>query len=105
MGSSRDGGPAGWCARNLFTGGAHVVVFDGPDREWAIVDAQYGPRKRSPLKWIMWSGESATHTSVSHAISLKCFRRARRSRNAVTNTKPALLPANNSFSSTNRFGS
>ena len=29
----------------------------------------YGPRKRTPLKWIRCDGASATHTSVSHAIS------------------------------------
>ena len=30
------------------------------------VSAVYGPRNRLPSKWIMWPGESATHTSVSH---------------------------------------
>lgn len=28
----------------------------------------YGPRKRSPLRWIMWSGSEAIQTSVSQAI-------------------------------------
>lgn len=32
-------------------------------------DALYGPRKRSPSKWIRCDGASATQTSVSHAMS------------------------------------
>ena len=30
-------------------------------------DFYLGPKNLSPFKWIMWSGISATHTSVSHA--------------------------------------
>ena len=38
----------------------------------------YGPRNRSPLKWMMWLGASATQTSVSHAMSARYLVMARR---------------------------
>ena len=41
----------------------------------------------------MWSGISATQTSVSHAIAPRYFSSSLRLRRAVTNTSPALLPA------------
>ena len=44
-------------------------------------------------KWIRWSGASATQTSVSQAISGRYSRIAARSRNVVTNTRPAVEPA------------
>jgi hypothetical protein len=34
----------------------------------------YGPRNRSPSKWIMCSGSSATQTSVSHEIWVRKLR-------------------------------
>lgn len=40
-------------------GGGGVEVFH----------EEYGPRNRSPLKWIMWSGASAIQTSVSQAMA------------------------------------
>ena len=46
--------------------------------------SSYGPRNRSPLKWIKCVGDSATQTSVSQDISSRCFIIVRRSRNAVT---------------------
>jgi hypothetical protein len=37
--------------------------------EAAHDEAEYGPRKRWPSKWIRWSGSDAIQTSVSHEIS------------------------------------
>ena len=65
----------------------------------------YGPRKRSPLKWIMWQGSSAIQTSDSHAICAKNDCIARRVSIAVTNTRPALQPANSCLSSILRLPS
>lgn len=42
----------------------------------------YGPKKRSPLKWMMCEGASAIQTSVSHAISQRYLDMARRVRKA-----------------------
>src|ERR1039458_2479171 len=51
---------------------------------------QWGPRYRSPLKWIRWVGASATQTSVSQAISARYRVINPREGNAVTNTRPAV---------------
>jgi hypothetical protein len=44
---------------------AVLDAFNIPRGYWVA----YGPRNLSPLKWIRCEGASATHTSVSHAIS------------------------------------
>ena len=36
-----------------------------------LLPGEYGPKNRTPLKWIRCEGESATHTSVSQAISFR----------------------------------
>ena len=44
----------------------------------------YGPKKRSPSKWIKCDGASAHHTSVSQAILPRCRAMITRDGNAVT---------------------
>lgn len=43
-----------------------------------------GPKNLSPLKWIRWSGTSASQTSVSQAILGACFLNSDISGNALT---------------------
>jgi hypothetical protein len=42
-----------------------VVDFVNHEAVSFGITSGYGPRKRSPLKWIMWSGSSAIQTSDS----------------------------------------
>ena len=56
----------------------------------------YGPRNRSPLRWMRWSGDSAIHTSVSQAMSQAKRRYVLQSRNAVTKTTPTVHGWSNS---------
>jgi len=49
-----------------------------------------GPRNFGPLKWPMWSGLSAIHTSVSRAMSATYFLKSEVLRNAVTQTRSAV---------------
>ena len=61
--------------------------------------SSYGPRKRSPLKWIRWLGLSAHHTSVSEAISATYLRISARDVKHETYTRPARLSAKRFFDS------
>ena len=71
---------------------------DAPSAPESDHSSSYGPRNRSPLKWMRWSGASATQTSVSQAISGRYSRIEARSRKVVTKTRPALDAAKRSFS-------
>lgn len=84
---------------------AYLIAADVELSKAGSGQSSYGPRKRSPLKWIRCSGASATQTSVSQEISPKCLIIAWRSRKAVTNTSPALESLKSAFNSLRRFGS
>ena len=81
-----------------------VIVHLGTERgEIVGITSGYGPRNRSPLKWIIWSGSSAIQTSDSRATCEAKVCMVRRVSKAVTKTRPALQPAKRSLSSLRRL--
>ncbi|MBY0228833.1 MAG: gamma-glutamyltransferase family protein [Gemmataceae bacterium] len=63
-----------------------------------------GARNFGPLKWIMCSGASASHTSVSHAMSAMCFLNSALVAKAVTYRRRQELSLSSSSNSLRRFG-
>ena len=57
---------------------------------WIGGEEGYGPRKRSPLKWMRCVGLSAHHTSVSHAMSVRYLRISDRDGKQETYTRLAV---------------